>query len=107
VTRSRRAGPRRSGPGRRGWLPDRLRRGRGRVAAGRARDAAAVRAGAIILDVVDTSLAAEYRRLFLDAIGGRAFDTAYPLSNEAEMELRRLVTSAAAGAVPGRTSYEN
>jgi hypothetical protein len=78
-----------------------------RVAAGRARDAAAVRAGAIILDVVDTSLAAEYRRLFLDAIGGRAFDTAYPLSNEAEMELRRLVTSAAAGAVPGRTSYEN
>lgn len=78
-----------------------------RVAAGRARDAAAVRAGALILDVVDTSLAAEYRRLFLDAIGGRAFDAAYPLSSEAAMELRRLVTSAAAGAVPGRTSYEN
>lgn len=78
-----------------------------RVAAGRARDAAAVRAGAIVLDVVDASLAARYRRLFIDAIGGRAFDAAYPLSSEAAMELRRLVTSAAGGAVPGRTSYED
>ena len=78
-----------------------------RVAAERARDAAAVRAGAIILDSVDKSLAAEYRRLFLDAIGGRAFDAAYPISNETEVELRRLVTSAARGAASGRTSYEN
>jgi hypothetical protein len=78
-----------------------------RIDAEQARDAAAVRAGAIILDAVDEALAADYRRLFLDAIGGRSFDTAFPLNNEAKMELRRLVISAAAGAAPGRTSYEN
>lgn len=78
-----------------------------RVAASRARDAAAVRAGAFILDATDTSLAADYRRLFLDAIGGRSFDSAYPVSNEAATELRRLATSAAAGAASGRASYEN
>lgn len=80
--------------------------GASRVASARARDVAAVRAGAIILDVVDGALAADYRRLFLDAIGGRAFNSAYPLSSEAEAELHRLVTSAADGAVSGRTSYE-
>jgi hypothetical protein len=78
-----------------------------RIDAERARDAAAVRAGAIILDAVDEHLAADYRRLFLDAIGGRSFDTAFPLDNESKVELRRLVISAAAGAAPGRTSYEN
>jgi hypothetical protein len=74
-----------------------------RIVAEQARDAAAVRAGAIILDAADESLAADYRRLFLDAIGGRSFDTAFPLNNEATMELRRLVISAVAGAAPGRT----
>jgi hypothetical protein len=78
-----------------------------RVGAARERDAAAVRAGAIILDAVDKPLAAEYRRLFLDAIGGRAFENAFPLSNDAEMELRRLVSNAVRGAASGRTSYEN
>ncbi|MGE5730983.1 MAG: hypothetical protein ACM37U_03520 [Gemmatimonas sp.] len=71
------------------------------------RDAAAVRAGALILDCVDKSLAAQYRRLFLDAIGGRAFDAAYPISNDTATELRRIVTSAVIGAASGRTSYEN
>jgi len=78
-----------------------------RVGAARERDAAAVRAGAIILDAVDKPLAAEYRRLFLDAIGGRAFENAFPLSHDAEMELRRLVSRAVHGAASGRTSYEN
>ena len=78
-----------------------------RVAAAQARDAAAVRAGAILLDALDAPLAAEYRRHFVDAIGGRSFERAYPLSNEAEMELKRLVTSAIRGAASGRTSYEN
>jgi hypothetical protein len=78
-----------------------------RIAAEQARDAAAVRAGAMILDCIDATLAANYRRLFLDAIGGRAFDTAYPLGNEVEIELHRLITSAAEGGASGRTSYEN
>ena len=78
-----------------------------RVTAARARDAAAVRAGAIILDAVDQPLAAEYRKVFLDATRGRGFENAFPLSNEADIELRRLVTSANRGAVSGRTSYEN
>jgi len=78
-----------------------------RIAAEQARDAAAVRAGAMILDCIDATLAANYRRVFLDALGGRTFDTAYPLSNEAEAALRRLVTSAAEGGASGRTSYED
>jgi hypothetical protein len=78
-----------------------------RIDAQQARDAAAVRAGSIILDAVDQSLAAEYRKVFLDAVGGRGFENAFPLSNEADMELHRLVTSANRGAAPGRTSYEN
>jgi hypothetical protein len=78
-----------------------------RIDAERARDAASVRAGAMILDCIDATLAADYRRLFVDAIDGRTFETAYPISNEAEAALRRLVTSAAEGATPGRTSYEN
>lgn len=71
------------------------------------RDAAAVRAGAIILDCIDKPLAAQYRRLFLDAIGGRSFDAAYPISIETDTELRRIVTSAVIGTASGRTSYEN
>lgn len=78
-----------------------------RIAAEQARDAAAVRAGAMILDCIDPTLAASYRRLFVDAIGGRTFDTAYPLSNEAEAALHRLVISAAEGGASGRTSYDN
>lgn len=78
-----------------------------RIAAAQSRDAAAIRAGAILLDAVDAPLAAEYRRHFVDAMGGRAFERAYPLSNEADMELKRLVTSVARGAVSGRTSYED
>lgn len=78
-----------------------------RIAAAQSRDVAAVRAGAILLDAVDAPLAAEYRRHFVDAIGGRSFERAYPLSNEAELELKRLVTSATRGAASGRTSYEN
>ena len=51
--------------------------------------------------------AAEYRRLFVDAIGGRTLEQAYPLSFTAESELRQLVIRAAHGAVPRRSSYEN
>ena len=78
-----------------------------RVAAARRRDAAAVRAGAFVLDAIDNSLAAEYRRLFVDAIGGRVFEQAYPLSTTAELELRQLAISAAHGAASGRSSNEN
>lgn len=78
-----------------------------RVTAARARDAAAVRAGALVLDAIDSSLAADYRRLFVALIGGRTFEEAYPLDREAEIELRHLVTSAMHGAALPGTSYEN
>ena len=78
-----------------------------RVTAAKARDAAAVRAGALVLDAIDPSLAAEYRRLFVAAVGGRTFEAAYPLNSEAEIELRHLVTSAMHGAASPGTSYEN
>jgi hypothetical protein len=79
-----------------------------RVVASRSRDAAAVRAGALVLDAIGNPLAAaEYRRLFVDAIGGRTLEQAYPLSSTAESELRQLVIRAAHGAVSRRSSYEN
>jgi hypothetical protein len=77
-----------------------------RVAAARARDAAAVRAGALLLDAVDPTLAAEYRRLFSRAIGSRVFEEAFPLDRGAELQLRHLVTSATHGAASPETSYE-
>lgn len=83
--------------------PDR----RTRVAAARARDAAAVRAGALILDASDSGLAMEYRRLFLDLSGGRTFESAYPIDLSAEAELRDLIAASARGVATRRTSYEN
>jgi hypothetical protein len=83
--------------------PDR----RTRVAAARARDAASVRAGALILDASDSGLAAEYRRLFLDLSGGRTFDSAYPIDISAEAELRGLIAASARGVATRGTSYEN
>ena len=78
-----------------------------RVAAARARDAAAVRAGALILDASDTALALEYRRLYLDLSGGRTFESAYPIDITAESELRSLIAASARGLATRRTSYEN
>jgi len=78
-----------------------------RVMAAKARDAAAVRAGALVLDAIDPSLAADYRRLYVAAMGGRTFEEAYPLNSQAEVELRHLVTSAMHGAASPGTSYEN
>lgn len=78
-----------------------------RVAAAKARDAAAVRAGALVLDAIDPSLAADYRRLFVALIGGGTLEEAYPLDRAAEVELRHLVTSAMHGAASPGTSYEN
>ena len=78
-----------------------------RVAAARARDAAAVRAGALILDASDTALAVEYRRLFLDLSGGRTFESAYPIDITAESELRGLIAASARGLATRRTLYEN
>lgn len=78
-----------------------------RVAAARARDAAAVRAGALILDASDTVLALEYRRLFLDLSGGRTFESAYPIDITAESELRGLIAASARSLATRRTLYEN
>jgi hypothetical protein len=78
-----------------------------RVTAAKARDAAAVRAGALVLEAIDPSLAADYRRLFVALIGGGTLEQAYPLDHEAEIELRHLVTSAIHGAASPGTSYEN
>ena len=83
--------------------PDR----RTRVAAARARDAAAVRAGALILDASDSVLAMEYRRLFLDLSGGRTFESAYSIDISAEAELRGLIAASARGLATRGTSYEN
>ena len=78
-----------------------------RVTAAKARDAAAVRAGALVLDAIDRSLAEDYRQLFVALIGGGTFEQAYLLDRAAEVELRHLVTSAMHGAASPGTSYEN
>ena len=78
-----------------------------RVAAARSRDAAAVRAGALILDASDTALAVEYRRMYLDLSGGRTFESAYPIDITAESELRGLIAASARGLATRRTLYEN
>ncbi|HTJ22378.1 MAG TPA: hypothetical protein VL383_08275 [Gemmatimonadaceae bacterium] len=78
-----------------------------RVAAARARDAAAVRAGALILDASDTVLATEYRRLFLDLAGSRTFESAYPIDISAEAELRGLIAASARSLATRGSSYEN
>ena len=73
---------------------------RDRVAAERARDVAAVRAGAMLLDRVAPPLAAPYRALFRSAAarGGRTFEELFPLDITIERALRANVTRAVAGA---------
>ena len=73
---------------------------RDRVAAERARDVAAVRAGAMLLDRVAPPLAAPYRALFRSAAarGGRMFEELFPLDITIERALRANVTRAVAGA---------
>ena len=84
-----------------------LTRQTSRVAAARARDAAAVRAGALLLDAADSQLAAEYRRHFLQLTTSRSFDSAYPIDGHAELELRELIAATFRDVAQGRSSYEN
>lgn len=78
-----------------------------RVAAARARDAAAVRAGALLLDATEQRLAAEYRHHFLQLTTGRSFDSAYPIDRDAEAELRALIAATLTNVAARTSSYEN
>lgn len=78
-----------------------------RVAAARARDAAAVRAGALLLDATDPRLAAEYRNHFLGLTTGRSFDSAYPIDRDTESELRTLIAATLRAVAARTSSYEN
>lgn len=78
-----------------------------RVSAARARDAAAVRAGALLLDAVDSRLAAEYRRHFLGLTTSRSFDSAFPIDRGAESELRHLIAATLRTVAARNTRYEN
>ena len=64
-----------------------------RVLAARARDAAAVRAGALVLDATDPQLATEYRRHFQQFTTASSFDAAYPIDPRAEAELREIIAA--------------
>lgn len=69
----------------------RLTAGMDRLAAERAREVAAVRGGAMLLDAVAPALAASYRRLFMSGEAGRGdrtFEAEYPLDARSESALR-------------------
>lgn len=78
-----------------------------RLGAARARDAAAVRAGALLLDATDRRLAAAYRRHFLALSGARSFDSGYPIDQQTESDLRALITASVRSVAARSSLYEN
>ncbi|HWJ24542.1 MAG TPA: hypothetical protein VNS52_19430 [Gemmatimonadaceae bacterium] len=75
--------------------------GADRVAASRARDVAAVRGGALLLEGTAPALAARYRRFYLEAAppgpaAQPSFEQAYPLDARAERALRSAASRFAA-----------
>lgn len=73
--------------------------GADRVAASRARDVAAVRGGALLLEGTAPALAARYRRFYLEAAPSAAqpsFEQAYPLDARVERALRSAAARFAA-----------
>lgn len=88
-------------------LHARLSASAARIAAARARDIAAVRAGALVLDATDHQLAAEYRRRFLQLTTRPDFENAYPIDPQAESELRELIAAMVRTVATGGSYHEN